>query len=134
MAGSSRLAVQVEGLAELRAKLDPKSLYWQPLKDTLDELGRNAALAARTSAGGFARTGLMAASNTHEVNAVPVPLWVVVRNEATSKSGRRYPWILEFDGRFHHKNWLLNAIKQVQATAPAAVQRAVAKIKSNWRS
>lgn len=124
-----RLTIEVKGLAELQRKLDPKSLYWQPVKDALDELGRSAAQQATREASGFRKTGALASGITHRVNAVPVPLWVVV---TTRKTGRRYPWILEFEAKFGHQNWLLNAVRRAQGQAGAALSKAVGKIQSKW--
>ena len=67
------------------------------------------------------------------LNAVPMPLWVAVTTNVVGKSGRRYPWILEFDGKYGHKNWLKNAISRVQAAAGGVLQRAVGEIEAKWR-
>ena len=129
-----RMIVEVKGLEELKRKLEPKALYWKPLKDALDDLGKAAATDARRLAP--RRTGALSQSITHKVNAVPVPLWVAVKTDIVSKSGSRYPWILEFDskGKYGHRNWLKNAIGRVQQTAGAAIQRAIGQIEAKWRS
>lgn len=127
-----RLDVEVQGLPALLEKLAPRWLYWEILKRQLDSLGADAAGAARSSASSFQRTGTLVGGIQHKVNSVPAPLWVVVTTNATSRTGRRYPWILEFGARWGHRNWLLGAIRRAQGAAERAAAAAAGAIESKW--
>lgn len=129
-----RLDVEVQGLPALLEKLAPRWLYFEIMKGQLDALGAEAAAAARSSAGSFVRTGTLVGGIQHKVNSVPAPLWVVVTTNATSRTGRRYPWILEFGAKWGHKNWLLGAIKRAQGGAERAVAAAASQIEAKWGS
>lgn len=129
-----RLYADVEGLPKLLEKLTPRFLYWQILKAQLDELGRGAAGSARSSASTFRRTGDLAGGIEHKVNSIPKPLWVAVTTDATSKSGRRYPWILEFGAKWGHKNWLRDAVRRVQGGAARLTDAAARQIEGRWGS
>lgn len=126
-----KVEIEVKGIAELQRKLNGKELHWQPVKRALDDLGKQAAGAARANAP--RGTGALSASMTHKLNSVPMPLWVAVTTNVVGRSGRRYPWILEFEGKYGHKNWLKNAIARVQAAAGGVLQRAVGEIEAKWR-
>lgn len=126
-----KVEIEVRGIAELQRKLNGRELHWQPVKRALDSLGKQAAGAAK--AGAPRGTGALSASMTHKLNSVPMPLWVAVTTNVVGKSGRRYPWILEFEGKYGHKNWLKNAISRVQAAAGGVLQRAVGEIEAKWR-
>lgn len=129
-----RIEAEVQGLPELLAKLLPSFLYDAILKRQLDALGAEAAGAARASASGFQQTGVLASGIEHKVNSIPKPLWVAVTTNATSRTGRRYPWILEFGARWGHKNWLLGAIRRAQGKAEQATGQAAGEIESTWGS
>lgn len=131
MAGMS---VEIPRLNEITGKLAPDSLYWADVKTGLDEVGAAAADEARSAAGGFRRTGALQASISHQVNAVPAPRWVVVRVEATSRTGRRYPWILEFDAKYGHKNWLRDSIRKAQGQIESIMTRTAGLIERHWAS
>lgn len=125
-------SVEIPNLRRIQARLDPEGLYWGPMKTALDELGKIGAGDARASASRFARTGTLAGGITHKVNAAPAPRWVAITTDATSRTGQRYPWILEFDAKYHHKNWLRDAIRRAQNQAASVLGKAVREIESNW--
>lgn len=129
-----KVQIEVQGLAQLQAKLEPKTLYWQPVKEALDALGKAGAQQATRESASFRNTGALSAGMTHRLNAKPMPLWVVVTTSAVGKTGRRYPWILEFESKYGHKNWLRDAVKRAQANASQVLSAAVAKIESKWGS
>lgn len=127
---SLEVKIEVKGLEELARKLDGKALYWKPVKEALDALGKIAAGDAQR--GAPRRTGALAASLHHKLNAAPMPLWVAVRTNVVSKTGRRYPWILEFDAKYGHKNWLRNSIRRAQGMASSVIGDAVRQIEAKW--
>ena len=127
-----KVEIEVRGIAELQRKLNGRELHWQPVRRALNDLGKQAAAAAKAGAP-RGSTGDLSAGMTHKLNAVPMPLWVAVTTNVVGKSGRRYPWILEFEGKYGHKNWLKNAISRVQAAAGGVLQRAVGEIEAKWR-
>ncbi len=127
-----KISVDIKGLAELSRKLDGKGLYWEPIKQGLDSLGKLGASDAKSAAP--SRSGALAAGITHKLNSVPRPLWVAVTTTVVSKSGRRYPWILEFDPKYGHKNWLKHAIQRAQGQAGSVLAAAISKIEAKWRA
>lgn len=125
-----KIDVTVQGLAELQRKLDGKTLYWQPVKDALNALGKMGASDAQRGAPKL--TGALGGGIRHKLNSNPRPLWVAVTTNVVSKTGRRYPWILEFDARYGHKNWLRTSIRRAQAAASGVLGDAVRKIEARW--
>jgi hypothetical protein len=129
-----RIYAEVEGLPRLLQKLTPQWLYWEILKKQLDEAGAHSAAEAAHAADGFARTYTLATGIQHKVNAIPKPLWAVVTTNATSRTGRRYPFILEFSGKYGHKNWLRDAVRRAQQGMETYTQMAAGEIESKWGS
>lgn len=124
------LSVEIKGVPELMRKLAPEWLYWPLAKRALEQMGQAAARQASNEAGSFKKTGALSAGITHKMAASPKPVWVAV---TTRKLPRRYAWILEFESRFGHKNWFLNAVKRGQRTGnPLA--GLVSAIEAKWRS
>lgn len=128
------ITVTVEGLPRLMQKLTPSYLYQPLAKRALEEMGKSAAGQARASAGGFRRTGALAGGIKHKLNAVPVPLWVAVTTDVRGKTGRRYAWILEFDGKYGHRNWFKNAVARGQRAAQGALSSLAGQIMGKWAS
>lgn len=124
------LKVEVKGLPELARKLNAEWLYWPLAKRALDDMGQKAARSATGQASTFRRTGALSAGITHKLNAVPRPVWVAV---TTRKLPRRYAWILEFDGKYGHKNWFLNAVRRSQQ-AGSSLSGLASAIVSKWSS
>lgn len=125
-----KIDIEVRGLAELQAKLDGKTLYWQPVKNALNALGKMAAGDAQRGAPKL--SGALSGSMRHKLNANPRPLWVAVTTNVVSRTGRRYPWILEFDAKYGHKNWLRNSIRRAQGMASGVLGDAVRQIEAKW--
>ena len=124
------LKIEIRGVPELLRKLSP-DLYNALSKVALENMGKAAAQQATREAGGFRRTGALSGGITHKMNSNPRPLWVAV---VTRKLPRRYAWILEFDGKYGHKNWLQNSVKRGQAMAGGLMSALAAKIEAKWRS
>lgn len=130
----TKMSIEFVGLNALQQKLVPKWLYWQIVKKALDGLGKEAASEAGRSAPRL--SGALSAGMTHRVNAIPVPLWVVVTTGKglVGKSGGRYPWILEFGAKWGHKNWLRDAIRRAQAASTKFASSAAGQVQSKWNS
>ena len=124
------LKIEIRGVPELLRKLSP-DLYNMLAKTTLEHMGKAAAQQAVREASSFRKTGALSAGITSKINSSPRPLWVAV---TTRKLPRRYAWILEFDARFGHKNWLRNAVRRGQATAGGLMSALASKIEAKWRS
>lgn len=127
-----KVSIEVKGLAELSRKLEGKALYWEPVKEALGQLGKLGASDARSAAP--SRTGALSASMTSKLNAKPMPIWVGVTTNVVGSSGKRYPWILEFDPKYGHKNWLKTAIQRAQSQAAGLLAGAISKIEAKWRA
>ena len=125
-----KVSIEVKGVPELLKKLSP-DLYDALSKVALENMGKAAAQQAVREAGSFRKTGALSGGITHKMNAAPKPRWVAV---TTRKLPRRYAWILEFDARFGHKNWLKNSVKRGQAMAGGLMSELASKIEAKWRS
>lgn len=124
------LKVEIKGVPQLLAKLSP-DLYNALSKVALENMGKAAAQQAMREAGSFRKTGALSSGITHKMNSNPKPLWVAV---TTRKLPRRYAWILEFDAKYGHKNWLKNSVKRGQAMAGGLMSALASKIQAKWNS
>lgn len=124
------LKIEVKGVPELVRKLSP-DLYDALSKVALENMGKAAAQQAVRESSSFRKTGALSAGITHKMNSAPKPRWVAV---VTRKLTRRYNWILEFEAKYGHKNWLKNSVKRGQATAGGLLSALAAKIEAKWRS
>lgn len=122
---------QVEGLDKLLAKLTPE-LYQEAGKATLQEISEIAAGYAR--AGAPRLTGKLQTSITPKVNPGAKPAWAAVKVGALNQKGYSYPRLLEFNGKYHHKNWLKSAIQRASGAFSSAVGKAATVIEGKWGS
>ena len=141
MAGT--VEIRIEGIDRLTSLLQNGRLYRQPVREGMEELGRQAVAAARAGAP-RGRTGQLAGRLEHKIrggSGERLP-YVVVRTDATAtpanpraRRGRtRYPYSyprrLEFDPRSSRRDWLLNAIRR--ASLGRAAEGIARRIERQW--
>lgn len=131
------LNLRIEGLAELQRKLSMNVLLGPPLRAAVDETVKEAATIVSSHAP--RRSGRMAASVTHRLDARPVPTWgrvavTAVRKSKKSPSGYRYPKWLEFAPKSPRRGWFKAAVLPAKAVLERHLTTAARRIEAIWRA
>lgn len=137
MAGRVKIAVRVEGLREVMAKLKADTLLAQPWSDAMRQAGE-IGLSAGRAAAPRGETGQLAAMLTTKMQAKPIPRWTLVKTTATRSSAKykRYPYPkrIEYDPKSEHRLWLTNAIKGAMGRIQGVLSTAARQIETKWSS
>ena len=125
------LTLAVEGLDIALKLTDPKGdLLAGPWRRGMERLGTQVGLGAQRAAP--QRTGKLVGSVRVAVQKRPFPTWVAIRIRARSKKGYPYPLLLEFSGKHHHKDWLLNAVQPIASQSDGTLEQIAANIAAAW--
>jgi hypothetical protein len=105
--------IEIVGLKELLAKLEPSKLVEQPAQQAMEKVGQRLVQAVRSGAP-QGESGQTRGKAFYKLSSRPGK-WLVVGTKATAKGkrGRAYPYPrrLEFDPKSRHKDWLLHLTK-----------------------
>lgn len=123
------LKLQVEGLDQLERKLEPEVLL-APVREVLDAGLKEAA--AVVVAHAPRRTGRLAASVTHRLDARPVPTWGRIAVTARSKRRYNYPRWLEFSPKSPRRGWFRASFEPAKSVLLRHLAEAKQRIKTIW--
>lgn len=131
--GSLKVAVQVEGLNELRAKIrsaaDDSGFVKQEWQAGLAELGAKAAGLGQAAAP-RGKTGDLAGSVTSRVAKSSTTGATVAAN--AKHGGYRYGRLLEIAPKYRHRAWLLKAVQQAVADAGGVLSDVARRIEARF--
>jgi len=132
-----RVNVQIEGLAALRRKLRKDVLLAPPLQAAMAATVGDAVQLVERAAP--RRSGRLAASITHRIDARPVPTWGRVSVTARRRSrayprGYRYPRLLEYGAKSRHQRWFRGTINPARTALRRHVESASRYIERVWAS
>ena len=130
-----RLNIRIEGLPALQRKLRKDVLLQTPLQVAMSETVSDAVHLVEHAAP--RRSGRLAASITHRVDARPVPTWGRVAVTARSRSkkyprGYRYPRLLEYGAKSPHQRWFRGTVIPARTALRRHVDAAKRLIERIW--
>ena len=126
--------VEVQGLRELVARLNPDRLLSRAIKKAMSEVGKEGRAQAKAIAP--RRTGRLAGSITYKLSR-PLPLTDIPRGvavviKARNPRGYAYPRRLEFDPRSRHRNWFLGAMEAARGKFEGLLRSAARDIERRF--
>ncbi len=127
---STKFGIAIPKLKDFTKVLDGHDLYAEPWTDamkTVAHLGEQYAIQSAPLL-----SGKTIAKMSSKVQNKPVPLYAVIKTTARSPKGYRYPRLLEFAAKWHHKGWMRNAIKNSANAWPAIMNKAAQQIAAKW--
>jgi hypothetical protein len=146
-AGGPPFRIQLRGLGPALNKLDPADPFYAPaVHQAFADLGKLGQAYVRTRAP-RGRTGRLANSIVHVLDARPVPRFVKIGwprggGPMPTRSGFRYPGALEGGPRFHYRSgplkgrptrgWLSGARKFLRTQARRLLTTAARQIEAAW--
>jgi len=130
-----RVNVRIEGLAALQRKLRKEVLLAPPLQDAVTATVTDTVQLVERAAP--RRSGRLAASITHRIDARPVPTWGRVSVTARRRSrayprGFRYPRLLEYSAKSHHLGWFRGTFLPARDALRRHVEEARRQIERIW--
>lgn len=128
----AQLQVKIDGIAELRRKLDGEWLFGRPFKRAMGEVGKAGKAAAQAAAPAGA-SGATRAKLYYRVHDIPIPEYLYVGTRARRK-GVAYPIVLEYSGRHGHQGWLRGALRPVAAQVGRMLQQVADAVERAWAS
>lgn len=103
--------IDVEGADQLARKLNPDSLYEDPLRRLLDEARKVGEQKAHERAP-RGITGRLDAGIDSELKPNAVPMHAIVSVEAIARDGFRYPFALDTSPKFHYRAGALRTTRR----------------------
>ena len=126
--------VEVQGMRELVARLNPDKLLSRAIKKAMSEVGKEGRAQAKAIAP--RDTGRLAGSITYKLSR-PLPLTDIPRGvavvvKALSPRGYYYPRRLEFDPRSRHRNWFMGAMESARGKFEGMLRSAASDIERRF--
>ncbi len=140
----STFTIKIEGLENMKRKMDAETLYGPILRHNLDTLGQVALGLARGRAP--RKSNAMAGTLNYEVSKAPMPHWSKVTfNPAAGSKGFRYGYALDQGGAaggraYHYRGtgkatfgWLHKIRPLMQGAISSAASAIAREIEGKWR-
>lgn len=123
--------LNVQDVQKLAKLLSGDELVARPWRDGMTKLASSGGIAAQR--GAPVATGKLQGKIRTKVQQRPFPLWIAIRNQARNpKSQYPYPRLLAFRPKFHHQDWLINAVMPVFNGAGQMLDQIGAAIARKW--
>jgi len=133
MAGGSteRMHIEIKPLRPLLSLLRGNALYAEPWRGALDKIGLLSEQFAIRGAP-MGETGKLIARMSYRVQAIAVPLYVVIKTAAPRPRGYGYPPRQEFDPKMGNLDWFIKAIESGTSAWSGLLNRAASEIENRW--